>query len=437
MRNDARAIGSRVKQHRSIVENAASLVATNAITSGLGFFYWLVAARMFDHDDVGLAATWISAMSLLSYVGMFGLGTLLIQELPRRPDRAPTLISTSLVVATLFGGILGFGFALIASWLSGGFQPIVSPLLFTILFSLSVATTALSHVLDQALVGLLQGRLQLVRNTIFSAAKLVLLVVAGVVAGRQHDSLIFVSWLVGIIVSFIALSRLLVGTNITMQQVLPAVRLLIPLVPQTWNHHLINMALLVPGMALPLVVTATLSAEFTAGFYMAWMLAYFIFVVSNALSTMLYATGSRDPDRLSTMTRFTMSVATAIVVPVSIVVIIIANPLLSIFGPEYASTAAWSLRILAIAAVPVVIKDHYVAICRIHGNTAIAARVLWVGAIGELALASSGAILSDLTGLATGWMIAVTIESAYMYRHVRSASTTSADLDRSANPGTA
>jgi len=77
--------------NRSIVSNAGSLVATQLVTSGLGFLFWLVAARWFSPAGVGFAAAAISAMTLLGTFGMLGLGTLLMGELPRRPHlRGPS-----------------------------------------------------------------------------------------------------------------------------------------------------------------------------------------------------------------------------------------------------------------------------------------------------------------------------------------------------------
>ena len=71
-------------QHRDILKNAISLLATTGLTSGLGFAYWDVAARLFSQRSVGYSDAAISVMTLLSWLGVFGLGTLLMGELPRR-----------------------------------------------------------------------------------------------------------------------------------------------------------------------------------------------------------------------------------------------------------------------------------------------------------------------------------------------------------------
>ena len=100
--------------NRIIVKNASSLVSTAAVTSALGFIYWWLAARQFSPPAVGLASAAVSAMMLLGSISALGLGSLLINELPRHPDKTPALIVTAVLVAGTAGGVLGMLFALVA-----------------------------------------------------------------------------------------------------------------------------------------------------------------------------------------------------------------------------------------------------------------------------------------------------------------------------------
>src|SRR5581483_725249 len=92
--------------HRELLSNAASLVATTGVASALGFVYWAVAARLFTQQAVGYGSAAVSAMTLLGTIGMFGLGTVLIGELPRRRPRAG-LVSAALLASGLGSLVLG------------------------------------------------------------------------------------------------------------------------------------------------------------------------------------------------------------------------------------------------------------------------------------------------------------------------------------------
>ena len=87
------------RTNRVFLLNFSSLVGTTAMTSGMGFFYWWVAARLFTQEEVGLASALTSNMMLIVTIGVLGFGTLLIGELPRRPERPASLIMTALAMA--------------------------------------------------------------------------------------------------------------------------------------------------------------------------------------------------------------------------------------------------------------------------------------------------------------------------------------------------
>ena len=88
------------RRHRELLSNASSLVATTGVASALGFLYWALAARLLTQQAVGYGSAAVSAMTLLGTIGMFGLGTVLIGELPRRRHRAG-LVSAALLASGL------------------------------------------------------------------------------------------------------------------------------------------------------------------------------------------------------------------------------------------------------------------------------------------------------------------------------------------------
>ena len=71
-----------LKGHVDLFLNAGSLMATTLITSVFGFAYWWVAAHVAPTAAVGQASAAVSAMTLIGTIGMFGMGTMLIAELP-------------------------------------------------------------------------------------------------------------------------------------------------------------------------------------------------------------------------------------------------------------------------------------------------------------------------------------------------------------------
>jgi hypothetical protein len=105
------------------------------------------------------------------------------------------------------------------------------------------------------------------------------------------------------------------------------------------------------------------------------------------------------------------------------VVLLSAPKILGLFGHTYAEQATWSLRILALGAFPLIIKNHYIAIHRIHGRVAHALIPIVTAGLLEVALPTLGARLGSLTGLSLGLILALCIEAVFMsptvYKTVR------------------
>jgi O-antigen/teichoic acid export membrane protein len=409
------ALSQWLKANRDILDNAGSLVSATAVTSVLGFVYWWAAATLFPPAAVGLASACISTMILLGTVCTLGLGTLLIGELPRQPGKEISLISAALLLVCGVAGSAGLVFVLISPLFSPAFRALQANIATAALFALGVSLTSIMLVLDQALIGLLRGRLQLGRNTLFAIVKLAVLFVPALWLFYRTGLAIYAAWVIGNICSLLAMAgfALLKGPKLSREH-FPCWGLLRRLGSAALQHYSLNMILQAPGQALPLLVTIMLSVTMNAWFYISSMLANFVFVVPTALTTVLYAASSARPAALAHKMRLTLGIALATCILANAVLLIGAKEVLTIFGHSYAQQSAWCLRILALGAFPLIIKNHYVALCRIRNRIAPALLPLVGCSLLELGSAALGARLGSLTGLSLGWFMAMCIESMWM-----------------------
>ncbi len=158
-----------------------------------------------------------------------------------------------------------------------------------------------------------------------------------------------------------------------------------------------------------------------AWFYVSWMIASFVFVVPNALTTVLYATNSAQPEVVAPKIRLTLSLAVLLCALADALVLLDTSQVLGLFGHVYADQATWTLRILCLGVFPLIIKNHYVAVCRIQNRIRRAMLATIPGVIVELLVAAIGAHVAGLTGLSLGWLSVITVEAAFMsYRVFRS-----------------
>jgi O-antigen/teichoic acid export membrane protein len=390
-----------------------------AVTSAFGFVYWWFAAHHFPPEVVGLASAFISAMLLLGNLCMLGLGTLLIGELPRQPGKEMSLISGALLLVGGVGACIGVIFAIVAPYLSTNFQEMKGGLGDIALFAVGISLTSVTLVLDQALIGLLRGGLQLWRNTLFALVKLGALFLVSLWISKVSGMTIYATWTIGNVISVAFVVALTLPKIGQMRKTyFPQWDLLRRVKVTALQHHLLNLALQAPTLILPVLVIVLLSPTANAWFYVSWTFAGFLFFLNPAITTALYATSSAQPDTLAHRMRLTLVLALVATIVASGVLLLGAKQVLGLFGHTYAEQAGSCLRILSIAGFPLIIKDHYIAVCRVQDRIVAALVLVGTGVILELAMAASGAHLAGLTGLTLGWVIAVCIEAAIMFRTV-------------------
>lgn len=396
------------RQHRDLLNNAVSLFATSGLTSVLGFAFWAFAAREFSQQAVGYGAATISAMTLLGTIGVFGLGTVLIGELPRRNPRAG-LVSAALVASGVGSLILGLGFAVIAPLVSKRFSDILGQPAAAVTFAFGVALTAVAMVFDNATIGLLRGGVQLSRNIAFSAAKMLTLPIVAFVLHNQFGLGISISWVLGIIVSFAgsAIWLRIHGSRILAR---PNWAVLRALGKTTLAHNWLNLAIVVPATLIPVLVTVVVSPSANAAFYIAWMLASFLYAIPWALSIVLFAVASSEPHMISQKLRFALKVSLLIGIPCMLMLCFGAHLTLSFFGINYARAATFSLWLLSLCYVPMIPKTFYIAVCRATGRVFRGAVVLTIFAVIEITAAVVAGSIGGLKGLSIAILVVTVIE---------------------------
>ena len=395
--------------------NAGSLIGTTAVTSILGFVYWWVAARRFSPEVVGIASASVSAMMLLGNFSVVGLGTLLITELPRKPEKAKSLTSTALIVVGIVGIIVGALFALVAPYVSIQFEPLRGGISQVLIFALGVSFTSITFVLDQALIGKLKGNIQLRRNIIFATVKLLALLAVSLLIPKGTGIIVYATWAFGSLLSLIVIAvPVLLKKQESIRNYLPRWSLLRKLGVAAIQHHVLNITLQLPALILPVLITILLSAKTNGWFYISWMIASFVFFISSALTTVLHAMNSAQPSSLANKARMTIGLSLLTGVLVNVVLQIATKQVLGLFGSSYANQATWCLRVLLLAVFPLTIKNHYISICRIHDHITHAILVLVPSSIFELGGAVVGAHFGQLMGLSIGWIVVVYIEGFLM-----------------------
>lgn len=391
------------RQNSDLLRNAGSLAATTGLTSLFGFVFWIIAARYFTKAEVGDGSAATNAMQLLGTIGMFGLGTMLIGELPKRRDRGG-LFTASVITSAVGSLILGLGFALVAGlFFKKTFPEVSGTLGWAVLFALGTTLTGATLVFDEGTIGLLRGGVQLWRNLAMSAIKLAILPVSAAV---MHDI-----YGVGMTLSFVA------GTGLSM---VPAVIMMVRGGSRLWhrpdwqllrglfktalNHNWLNLAIATPPRLIPVIVTIVVSPSANGVFFVAWMIASFLFMVPVHLATVLFAVASASPELIAEKLRFVIRVSLMIGLPVMAVLAIGAHFALNLFGPGYATLGTVPLWLLILGYIPAIPKAQYIAVSRATNQVGRAAALLCGCALAELGAIIIGGKMGGLNALCVAYL---------------------------------
>jgi O-antigen/teichoic acid export membrane protein len=375
-----------------LFRNSIYLMLSTVILTGLGFFFWTISAKLYSAHDVGLATTVISAMNLIANIGSLGLGIALVRFLPNSKDQSSLINSCMAVTALVFvAGLAVFSPKLIF---------IRKSLYLGMVFIAFVVFQAESNLLDRVFVALRDTKYTLIKNTVFSIGKLILPFL--LVAYGSYG--IFSSWGLSLLVSFVYCLVILARHFSIRPEAVIYDGILRKIIGFSFSNYISNMLNLLPGLVLPLLVTQYLSPTDTAYYYVAMMIASLVFMIPIAVSSSMFAEGSKRRKELRRITYKSSWLITVLMIPAMALMIIAGPMLLGLFGTLYRTEGTMLLIILVLSAVPQAFKAIYMSVLNVEHRMAelITANAIISIAVIGLTLAFTG---HGLTGLGFAWLL--------------------------------
>ena len=153
-----------------LYRNSLFLLGSTAATAALGFFYWLIVARIYSAGDVGYGSAAISAMTLLGSLGLVGVNHTIIRYLPsfQKPIR---LINTSLTLTILLSIFAALILVLGIDIFSPALGFIKDNIIFAAAFTVFIVGFCLTSVLDSIFIAGRNSQFVLFMDTSISFLK--------------------------------------------------------------------------------------------------------------------------------------------------------------------------------------------------------------------------------------------------------------------------
>jgi O-antigen/teichoic acid export membrane protein len=341
------------------------LTLGTAVTSLLGFVFWVLVARGYTARVVGANAAAISAMMFLANACQLGLPAVLVRDLPAAGERAGGLIVRSYAVMFVAALALGLGAALSSHLWSHSLGFLGREPEWLIGFPLATAFFTIFQAQDWVMTGLEGARWVPIENSLFSLAKLALLLAVVAIAPFAGP---FIAW------SVPGVAAALLITGLIFRRLLPAARRRPErlrfdarrFVRMAAANQLALLFTYAVTLLMPVVVAAEKTAATAAYFYVPWTIAVAIQVFAVNTSTSLTVEATLDQAQLARLTRRTLLHTLRFIVPVALVVLTLAPYGLRLFGAGYATHGATLLRLLALASLPNAVYTVGEALLRIQ-----------------------------------------------------------------------
>lgn len=358
---------SRLKQlfKTPLYSNAFYLIVTGGVNTVLGFIFWIIAARFYSQEDVGRAGAVISAMSLVAGLSTIGLGTGLIRFLPHTESNANDMINTSLTTGALVSLIGALIFIAGLGLWSPKLIIIQQNYWYLAAFVLFTMVATMGSMIDQVFVAYRRTNFGTIKAFLSSTLELALV---AAFALFLHLFGIFASVGIASLIAFVVSIAFLLPKIQTDYR--PAFIIKRKIIGETLQFSLANFIAdflwSSPGTILPLIVINLLGAKTNAYFYIAWGIGNGLAIVSNSAATSLFAEGSHEEDKLGSNLWRSLRMVYLILIPAVILVSVLANKLLLLFGSAYSTNGTTLLRLLAFSSLPLAVNISYFTVKRVH-----------------------------------------------------------------------
>lgn len=326
-----------------LYKNSIFLMLSSVMGAGTGFVFWVLAAKIYPAEAVGLSSAMVSAMRLICILSMLGLNIAVVRFIPESDDEV-ALINSSMLVVLLTSLLLSTAFVLSIDFLAPSLK-ILSSGITPILFVVFTVMISVSNFVGQGVFVAFRRAEYTFVQSVASLLRLVLLPLL-ISLGALG---VFVSFGSGMIVAFVLAMFLILRLVPYELRFTKAVK---SLIGYAFGVYIARIFEMLPSLLLPIIVLNVLGAKMNAYFFIAWSVMFFTTMIARNTAMSLLAEGSHDRARLKDKAVGSLKFVFVLLFLAVGIVYVFGGSILRFFGKGYAENALSLLRILVIGCIP-------------------------------------------------------------------------------------
>jgi O-antigen/teichoic acid export membrane protein len=318
--------------------NSVYILMANVLSAGFGLLFWIVAARNYAPEYVGLATALISIAGVILLVSRLGVDQSMTRYLPGG-DRS-SIYSTAVIVTTTLSLLFGVGYLLTAWFWSSDLQIGwgVGFAMILLILAWSVSLTS-----NMALVSIRKAKTSLVQ-TVVMGSRIIFLLIFTALGAIGIVGAFALSFVLSVVYGQIVLSKMGISIRgVDWQFIRNSMRFS----SANWVGGLLDN---LPTYLLPILVYNHLGAAQTAEYYMAFSFASIVFMFPRSFALQMYVEGCHGVPLKNVVVKSAW-LSFAMVLPVVALLYLLSPWLLGLLGGEYAENGLTLLRLLAFSCI--------------------------------------------------------------------------------------
>jgi hypothetical protein len=408
----------------SLVRNSLFMMLSTIATAAFGYVFWVVAVRIFDSAEVGIASAVISLCSTVALLTYLGPGAMLVERLHAyERSRAWTAFLARMCAATAAATAVVAAVTIPVIAHSKSYGSFFGTAGTAVLAVVGATAWTLVNMYGTAFIAARRADGLLAVQGICSLLKILLLVplyaaglgAPGIVVAWAASSVLGVA--VG---AFWLLPRLGLGKPARSSRRRGPVRRArghrsymaqrrLRRGDYLWHlvgQHLTSVGGQLTPLILPILVVLRLGEGPNGYFYITWMIGSVFFMVSPSISFALFAESVRTGPGMRVTVVKAFRVISFLLLPAMVVAAAGGRLILDIFGRDYAHAGYGLLILLAISAAPDAVSNVAVAVCRATNRLGYSAAIN-LGILG-CTVVSAWYLMPryGLLGVGLGWLAA-------------------------------
>lgn len=395
-----RVLDVRKTLNEPLLRNSLFIMLTSVSTAFVGFLFWLVAARLYTQEDVGIATAIISAMGLLVLISRLGFDQSIIRFFPKcDKDRA---LGTVLLITTAFSLILGGVFVATAGYWVPDLQIVTT---FAPFFLIVLAANMITVFIGTSFIAVRKGDYYFLQGLSFGS-RLIFLLPLSILGTLGIFTSFGLSFIVALVISFVLLFRFGVRWK----------GIDLGFIRESFHFSMAGyfslLFMTAPQLILPLIVMGILGPAETAQYYIVYAVISILFFVPSSFAHSLFVEGSHGEALKESVLR-ALAGTYAIVIPIVLLLLVFGNLILGLIGPAYAEGVDL-LRVMALSGIFLCVCETFLAIRKIQDDIKSLFYFSLVLSVLILGLSVVMLLRFGLIGVGYAWLVAYFLGSVYI-----------------------